>query len=106
MSSTASLEEKRTRGGSEDGGELFEVPDMTKDLNIGKQLKKVLHKLEKLDTIESCLNNVCSTITNIEQTLSQLDHGTKKLKEKVKARVSGTMTSQISRRTLKRPNWS
>ena len=48
--------------------------------DLGKKIKLVLSKLAKLDIMESCLQEMNSTLANIKQTVSRLDKEVKKVK--------------------------
>ena len=87
--STHSPDEKRTKeeGRStytvESDDEVFEALEMAEDL--GKKIESVLQelkKLEKLDVIESRLNQVYTSIASIEATVSRIDSEVQVLKEK------------------------
>lgn len=83
--STPSPDDKKTRkeGGSassQTDDEIFEALNMAED--IGKKIEHMLLKLGKLDIIESRLQEMHSTLANIEQTVSRLDEEVKTLKVK------------------------
>ena len=74
--STPSPDNKKTRKdsgsvSSQTDDEIFEALNMAEDL--GKKIEHVLLKLGKLDIIESHLQDMFSTLANIEQTVSRLD---------------------------------
>ena len=50
--------------------------------DLGKKLDEVLERLSKLDVIESRLNNLYTTMANIEGALSSLDKDVAQLKAK------------------------
>ena len=69
VSTSCSPIEKRTREDIESASETDEVSvalNMAEDL--GKKLEDVLAKLGKLDIIESRLNEVFTSLSNIEKT--------------------------------------
>ena len=80
--STDSPDEKRTKEGAkstytaEIDNEVFEA------LGLGKKIEIVLKKLEKLDVIESCLNQVYTSIASIEATICRIDSEVQVLNEK------------------------
>ena len=83
--STPSPDDKRTRKefdsvSSQTDDEVIEALNMAEDL--GKKIEHVLLKLGKLDVIESRLQEMNSTLANIEQTVSRLDEEVKILKVK------------------------
>ena len=83
--STPSPDDKKTRTeassvSSQTDDEVFEALNMAEDL--GKKIEHVLLKLGKLDIIESHLQDINSTLANIEQTVSRLDEEIKILKVK------------------------
>ena len=49
---------------------------------LGKKLDEVLERLSKLDVIESHLNNLYTTMANIERAISSLDKDVAQLKAK------------------------
>ena len=51
---------------------------------VGKKCEAVLKKLEKLDTIESCLSQKHTTLESIEENVSRLDQEVVYLKTKSK----------------------
>lgn len=60
--------------------EALKAPSMAADL--GKKLDEVLERLFKLDVIESRLNNLYTTMANIEGAISSLDKDVAQLKAK------------------------
>ena len=83
--STPSPDDKRTRKefdsvSSQTDDEVIEALNMAEDL--GKKIEHVLLKLGKLHVIESRLQEMNSTLANIEQTVSRLDEEDKILKVK------------------------
>ena len=83
--STPAADEKKTRTeagcfSSQTDDEVFEALNLAEDL--GKKIEHVLLKLGKLDIIESHLQDINSTLANIEQTVSRLDEEVKILKVK------------------------
>ena len=83
--STPSPDDKKTRKDSgsvlsQTDSEIFEALNMAEDL--GKKIEHVLLKLGKLDIIESLLQDMFSTLANIEQTVSRLGEEVKILKVK------------------------
>ena len=52
--------------------------------DLGKKIEHVLQKLGKLDIIESRLNEMSTTLANIEHTVSRLDSEVTILKDKAK----------------------
>ena len=75
--STDSPDEKRAKEGAkstytaETDDEVFKALEMAEDL--GKKTETVLKKMEKLDVILSCLNQVYTSIASIETTISRID---------------------------------
>ena len=61
---------------------MFQALEMAEGL--GRQLEAVLKKLEKLDTIESRLNQMHTTLASIEENVSRLDSEVQDLKAKSK----------------------
>ena len=61
---------------------MFQALEMAEGL--GKKLEAVLKKLEKLDTIESRLNQMHTTLASIEENVSRLDSEVEDLKTKSK----------------------
>jgi len=51
---------------------------------VGKKFEAILKKLEKLDTIESCLIQMHTTLESIEENVSRLDSEVEDLKTKSK----------------------
>ena len=85
IDSTPSPDDKRTRQeassvSSQTDDEIFEALNMAEDL--GKKIEHVLLKLGKLDIIESRLQDMSSTLANIEEAVSRLDEEVKVLKVK------------------------
>ena len=83
--STPSPDDKRIRKefdsvSSQTDDEVIEALNMAEDL--GKKIEHVLLKLGKLDVIKSSLQEMNSTLANIEQTVSRLDEEVKCLKVK------------------------
>ena len=66
--------------------EVFEALEMAG--GIGSKLEAVLKKLEKLDTIESRLSQMHTTLASIEENVSRLDSEVEDLETKSKQLVS------------------
>ena len=62
--------------------EVFEALEMAE--GVGSKLEAVLKKLEKLDTIESRLSQMHTTLASTEENVSRLDSDVKDLKTKSK----------------------
>ena len=54
---------------------------------LGKKLDEVLERLTKLDIIENRLNNLYTTMANIEGSISSLDKDVAELKAKSKTTI-------------------
>ena len=84
--SSTSPEDKRSRQtftaefSDEQDGEAPQAPSMAAEL--GKKLDEVLERLTKLDIIENRLNNLYTTMANIEGVISNLDKDVAELKAK------------------------
>ena len=74
-----SPDEKRSKSGAD---EVFEAANMVDALGV--KIKAILKKLEKLDVIESQLNEVHTRMANIEETISRLDSEVKVLNNQQK----------------------
>ena len=101
-----SPDEKRSRA---ECREIFEAPNMVEVL--GGKIEAILNKLEKLDVIESQLNEVHSKIANIEETVSRLDSEvrvlkttTKKLEKNVEDLEEGVQYNEDDISELQRGN--
>ena len=87
--STPSPDDKKMRTeassvSSQTDDEVFEALNMAEDL--GKKIEHVLLKLGKLDIIESHLQDINSTLANIEQNVSRLDEEV--LKPMIRSKLS------------------
>ena len=84
--SSTSPEDKKSRQtfreeySNNEDDEALKAPSMAADL--GKKLDEVLERLSKLDVIESRLNNLYTTMANIEGAISSLDKDVAQLKAK------------------------
>ena len=84
--SSTSPEDKRSRQtftvefSDEQDSEAPQAPSMAAEL--GKKLDEVLERLTKLDIIENRLNNLYTTMANIEGVISNLDKDVTELKAK------------------------
>ena len=84
-SSTSSPEEKRARDKSEEADEstdaVLDALSMVEDM--GDNLDRILKRLEKLDIIERCLDNVYTTMASIEESISKLNRDVKAVGNKL-----------------------
>jgi len=101
-----SLDEKRSKSGAD---EVFEATNMVDALGV--KIEAILKKLEKLDVIESQLNEVHTRMANIEETMSRLDsevkvlnNQQKKLKKNVEELQKGMEYTEDDISDLQRDN--
>ena len=98
--SSTSPEDKRSRQtftteySDEQDGEARQVPSVAAEL--GKKLDEVLERLTKLDIIENRLNNLYTTMANIEGVISNLDKDVAELKAKSNTTVDSLNKLQQS----------
>ena len=77
-----SRDEGKVHSTASETDEVFEALEMAED--VGSKLEAVLKKLEKLDTIESRLSQMHTTLASIEENVSRLDSDVEDLKTKSK----------------------
>ena len=104
--SNNSPDEKRSKPGADD---VFEAVNMVDALGV--KIEAILKKLEKLDVIESQLNEVNTRVANIEETISRLDsevkvlnNQQKKLKKNVEELQEGMEYTEDDISDLQRDN--
>ena len=77
-----SKDEGKAHSTASETDEVFEALEMAE--GVGSKLEAVLKKLEKLDTIESRLSQMHTTLASIEENVSRLDSDVEDLKTKSK----------------------
>ena len=77
-----SKDEAKANSTTSETDEVFQALETAE--RVGSKLEAVLKKLEKLDTIESCLSQMYTSIASIEENVTRLDLEDEDLKTKSK----------------------